>query len=482
MSSNTALGRSSEEAVQTVALEVVEPIDEFAESVLREVQQLGLELADVAGNLDSIYQRVTSQTDMLVELTSLAHQIADAARSIDLASDDAKVKATEIQSGNRESKVTVAAATAQISELVSGVSAMEQQLFSLNDSLGGVSKVSGEIQTVARMTNLLALNATIEAARAGEAGKGFAVVAGEVKTLAGKTATAAGVIDNTISDVSGNVENLIRSGGKARDVADHVNEGVGVINHAVTGFYDVASDMQSSVGSIATAANQSLSQCELMTGRIEHATEQMQDANSSLEEADKRVSALLGVSENLVQLIAGSGRQVRDKAILDLVMATAEKLSNLFERELDSAAISREQLFDENYVPISGTNPQQFMTGFVTMTDRLVAPVLESLLEFDPRIVFCAAVDRNGFLPTHNEKFSYPQRTDDPEWNNAHCRNRRLFNDRTGLACGRNTRAFLLQTYRRDMGNGNHVLMYDCSAPVYVKGQHWGGFRMGYTA
>jgi methyl-accepting chemotaxis protein len=35
---------------------------------------------------------------------------------------------------------------------------------------------------------------------------------------------------------------------------------------------------------------------------------------------------------------------------------------------------------------------------------------------------------------------------------------------------------FLLQTYRRDTGE----LMHDISAPIYVKGRHWGGFRIGY--
>ena len=459
-----------------------EPIDEFAETVLSDVQKLGLELADVAGNIDLIHQRVASQTEILLELTAQAHQIADAALKIHIAGYDAKKKGTAIQRGNQESKTTVATATEHINGLVSGVSAIEQQLVSLNESLSGVTTVSGDIQSVAKLTNLLALNATIEAARAGEAGKGFAVVACEVKTLAGKTAVAAGVIDTTISNVSNNVNGLIRSGGKARDVADHVHEGVAVINHAVSGFHDMASEMQVSVGEIATAANLALSQCDSMTGRIAQAASEMQDANSSLEEADKRVTALLQVSEDLVQLVAGSGRKVRDKVVIELVMKTAVKFSALFEKELDTGAISQTQLFDEDYEPIKGTDPQQFMTGFVAMTDRLVAPVIESLLDFDERIVFCAVVDRNGYLPTHNKKFSYPQKPNDPEWNNGHCRNRRIFNDRTGLACGLNTQPFLLQTYRRDMGNENHVMMYDCSAPIFVKGRHWGGFRMGYTA
>jgi methyl-accepting chemotaxis protein len=114
-------------------------------------------------------------------------------------------------------------------------------------------------------------------------------------------------------------------------------------------------------------------------------------------------------------------------------------------------------------------------------TDRALPAVQEPLLSLDARVAFCAAVDNNGYLPTHNLKFSKPQGAD-PVWNAANCRNRRLFNDRTGLAAGRSTAPFLLQTYRRDMGGGKFVLMKDASAPIHVEGRHWGGFRMGYTA
>jgi methyl-accepting chemotaxis protein len=144
-----------------------------------------------------------------------------------------------------------------------------------------------------------------------------------------------------------------------------------------------------------------------------------------------------------------------------------------------SGRITVSDLFDDQYKPIAGSNPQQFMTRFVTLTDHLLPGIQEPMLQFSDKIAFCAAVDRNGFLPTHNNRFSQPQGSD-PAWNNANCRNRRIFNDRTGLAAGRNTKPFLLQTYRRDMGGGNFVMMKDVSAPIMVQGRHWGGLRIGY--
>ncbi len=457
-------------------------IDQFAESILRSVQTLSLELADVAGNVDDVFQRVSRQTNYLIELTSLAQQLSEAAREIDAAGKRAQKHSVDFEVTNEQSGQAVSTATQRISTLVDGVSGIEQQLRLLDESLGGVKQVSGDIQSVARQTNLLALNATIEAARAGDAGKGFAVVAGEVKLLASQTAEAAGVIDSTISEVSKNVHQLIDSGGKAILIADNVNEGVTVINSAVKSFSDMATNMQSDTSSIAAASSQSLLQCESMRTSIERAADEMQDANGALDQADKRIKGILAQSEKLIANVAGSGRRVRDSAIIDCVKQAALQVGKIFEDAVKCGEITSTQLFDDQYEPIEGTDPQQFLTGFVRLTDKRVSPILEQIADSDSRIVFCAAVDRNGYLPTHNRKFSHPQKLDDPGWNNSHCRNRRIFNDRTGLACGRNTEPFLLQTYRRDMGNGEFALMYDCSAPIFVDGKHWGGFRMGFTA
>ncbi len=104
----------------------------------------------------------------------------------------------------------------------------------------------------------------------------------------------------------------------------------------------------------------------------------------------------------------------------------------------------------------------------------------EAALTLDQRVVFCAGVDRNGYLPTHNRKFSAPQGAD-PVWNAANARNRRIFDDRVGLKAGRSTAPFLLQVYRRDMGGGEFRMMKDLSAPIRVKGRHWGGLRLAYA-
>jgi methyl-accepting chemotaxis protein len=113
---------------------------------------------------------------------------------------------------------------------------------------------------------------------------------------------------------------------------------------------------------------------------------------------------------------------------------------------------------------------------------ELLPSIQEPLLELDPRMVFAAAVDRRAYLPTHNRKYSHPQRRNDPVWNVAHCRNRRIFDDRAGLAAARNTRPFLIQSYMRDMGGERMVRLKEIDAPILVHGRHWGGMRLAYSA
>ncbi len=190
---------------------------------------------------------------------------------------------------------------------------------------------------------------------------------------------------------------------------------------------------------------------------------------------------LLSVSETLIGLTASTGVPIADTPFIDAVRDAARRISALFEAAIAKGEISAADLFDRDYRPVPGTDPQQLLARFTAFTDQVLPPIQEPLLALDGRVAFCAAVDNNGYLPTHNLKFSRPPGAD-PVWNAANCRNRRLFSDRTGLAAGRSTAPFLVQTYRRDMGGGQYVLMKDVSAPIRVAGRHWGGFRMGYRA
>jgi len=161
-------------------------------------------------------------------------------------------------------------------------------------------------------------------------------------------------------------------------------------------------------------------------------------------------------------------------------MEAGTALTKIFENGIASGAISIEDMFDTDYVEIPGSNPVQYRSKILDWADRALPPFQEAFLAKDPRMAFCAMIDRNGYLPVHNKIYSHPQKAGEVAWNTANSRNRRIFNDTAGLAAGRNLRAYLVQSYARDMGNGKMVMMREIDVPVRVNGRHWGGFRTAY--
>jgi methyl-accepting chemotaxis protein len=440
---------------------------------------LGVELADVAGNLQEVAGRVAGQSDRFGHLHKTAetmvmanHKIAEASRSVQSA-------ATAAVSEITQSRAVVDTAVRHIAALIEAVDRIERRLGSVGTALAQVAKVSGSIEAIAKQTNLLALNATIEAARAGNAGKGFAVVASEVKSLAEATRQATHLIGDTVRDLDGQVGNLIGESGDASLRAKSAGEGAEQIQNIIARVESGITSVGREIDGVAKAATSNLAHCDMVIDELGNLGRNVDLSSTDLRVADDRVASLLDTSEALIELIAESGVETSDAPLIRVVVNTAGRIAAAFESAVERGDISIEQLMDEDYREIPGTNPKQYLTNYVAFTDRILPPIQDPIQKLDPRIVFCVAWAKGGYLPTHNPNYRLPQGPD-PVWNNANCRNRRLFNDRAVRKVAASRKPFLLQTYRRDMGGGNFVLMKDLSAPIHVRGRHWGAFRMGF--
>ncbi|KQP41082.1 hypothetical protein ASF49_18795 [Methylobacterium sp. Leaf104] len=157
----------------------------------------------------------------------------------------------------------------------------------------------------------------------------------------------------------------------------------------------------------------------------------------------------------------------------------AGRIGDLMQAEIAAGRLSPALLFDTDYVAVLDTDPRQFTTRSVEVLERLLRPVLEAPLAEDPAMMFCIVADRNGYVPVHNRAVSQPQRPGDPVWNNAHSRNRRIFDDRTGITAARSTRPATVQVYRREVGD-RIVMVREVDAPIRVQGRHWGACRTAY--
>jgi methyl-accepting chemotaxis protein len=233
------------------------------------------------------------------------------------------------------------------------------------------------------------------------------------------------------------------------------------------------------VANIASAADQSRGVCDGLQARMAGIEAEMRRTTHALDTAMTGSEAFLRVSEQLIEMVAASGLRTEDTPFIHAAQETAARIGALFEQAVASGAVSAADLFDERYQPVAGTQPQQHTARFNALTDRLLPQAQEPVLALSDKVVFCIAADRNGYVSTHNQRYCKPQRGD-PAWDTANSRWRRVFDDRTGLASARNRKPFLLQTYRRDMGGGQFVVMKEVAAPITVNGRHWGGLRLAY--
>ncbi|MCR6631948.1 MAG: methyl-accepting chemotaxis protein [Magnetospirillum sp.] len=450
-------------------------IEQFA----RETGGIGAKMIDVAEDIEEIAAQVAGQGALLEELqrgirdlSASNHRIvADVGETLagaQTASDEA--------AGSQE---RVRGSLGGIDQLAGMVTGNRSLLLDLSQALGGVVGVADDIDRIARQTNLLALNATIEAARAGDTGKGFAVVASEVKELSRRTSSATQEIRTTLGTLTGTAHRLIERGDDSADRAGSLGAETNAIGRTIDHIREALSDIVGRIGRVSADTGSINARSEQMIGEIDRAAAGLDQFETRLGHARGRLQELLRSGEKLVVLTAETGIETSETPFVAMAREKAAEVAALFERAVDAGEITLDALFDEQYRPIPGSNPQQFTTRFTEFTDRALPPLIEAVASTHERVLFCVAADRNGYVPTHNRRYSQAQ-GGDPAWNAAHCRNRRKFDDEVGLKAARNRAPFLVQSYRRDMGGGRNVLVLDVSAPITVKGRAWGALRLGY--
>ena len=418
---------------------------------IRSIATQASELGRGAAELDGVIEDVVGAS---------SHQVAEIGQ---LATDmQAMMQSNRaIEASGGASRVAMAQARDAVAHVGEGV-------LGVVTSLRDVAAAATDITQIALQTRLVAFNATVEAKRAGEAGAGFAVVAEAVKDLAGKVERSSKQIMSTVTQLDARIDSLAASITENKNAAQH------------SAFHLALAQVEASVNEIVAATQRNLETCQGVTAEVGTMAQSVAASADTLKRVNANTRNFLKASETLAEITNECGAVTPDTPFIEAVQRGAAQLSAALELAVAQGRISLADLFDDKYQAVAGSNPAQVTTRFAALTDELFPPVQEELLAFDSKVIFCAAVDRNGYLPTHNLKFSQPQGAD-PVWNAAHARNRRIFNDRTGLAAGRNERRFLLQTYRRDMGGGQRVLMKDLSAPITVQGRHWGGLRLAYS-
>jgi methyl-accepting chemotaxis protein len=238
--------------------EIVRKVSTAASEVHRGAQEISEGNANLSQRTEEQSSSLEETASSMEEMTSTVKQNADNAGQ-------ANQLATAARDQAEKGGAVVGKAVKAMSEI--------------NESSKRIADIIGVIDEIAFQTNLLALNAAVEAARAGEQGRGFAVVATEVRSLAGRSATAAKEIKDLIQDSVRKVDDgsvLVTQSGQALDqivtsvkkVSDIVAEiasasreqssGIEQVNRAVMQM-DEVTQQNAALVEQASAASQSMS-------------------------------------------------------------------------------------------------------------------------------------------------------------------------------------------------------------------------------
>jgi methyl-accepting chemotaxis protein len=458
----------------------IDQIDAHALSKLTKLAtEIGVSIVDVAGFIDMIDAKSRAQLDLVGTAQTSANSVISSNKSMCSSIEEVSTSSRHALDGVEQSVDEMRLAGQQTQKVASWVGELEARMEQVSSKLDTVTKSNSEITAIAKQVNILAVNAKIEAARAGDMGRGFAVVAEAINELSRKTADAADSISNNIVELAGLVKDLRSESEEVSSEARNVIENAHSTDASLTTIAQTIRLNSESAASVFAEAKIVDEAIQGFKPAFDQIGGSVRETARGIDSVRQQLNAMINTSEGIVQNSVKLGGVTTEHAFITYVKEQSAKIGQLFEDGIAQNEITTEALFSADYRPIPGSDPEQLMAPFTNFTDKVLPQIQEAALVFDPKVVFCAAVDTNGYLPTHNVKFSEPQGAD-PVWNASHSRNRRVFNDRVGLKAGGSTEPFLLQVYRRDLGGGEFASMKDLSAPIFVDGRHWGGLRLAY--
>lgn len=285
--------------------------DKLLEALRQTIVQLGgrsEELVSASGQLSNIAelssQAVSQQSEQTEQAATAVHEMSMTAQSVAQSAVGAESAAQNVQHRTDEASALITRMSQTIELQANEFNDSATLLDSLKQASNDISQVSDVIRSIAEQTNLLSLNAAIEAARAGEHGRGFAVVADEVRTLAGRTQSSTGEIEDLIGRLHQGVEQVaklmetqikqaevnVSSGQDASAALQKVIEAVSEINHLNS--------------EIASAAEQQSAVSEEISRNVTHIRDQSETNAEQATQTRQAGQVLQQLAEQIKKILA----------------------------------------------------------------------------------------------------------------------------------------------------------------------------------
>ncbi|NQZ33029.1 MAG: methyl-accepting chemotaxis protein [Oceanospirillaceae bacterium] len=438
---------------------------------------LAINAAEVAYFLQELYESIQESSQDADKIAIAARDMSATTEEVNKSATVASEQSNEAMKASNEGSAEIALCHPIVEKLDKGVKEGAERIQLLSDKAAEIQNITDVINSIAQQTNLLALNAAIEAARAGDQGRGFAVVADEVRALAARTSDATSQIDGMLKVINEESQNATSLMSVISSQSEQVVESVASLSSSFQNINRLISESTVAASQISVALTEQDKTTSEISSSINNISEFLRTEIDTTKSISNQALGLSAGAESIFVSLKDFDTQSAIDTMSEQAQSTAEQIGKLFEQEIKAGNISSRALFDYNYSEIADTNPPKFSTSFDKFTDSVLPGIQEPLLEKYSAMIYAGAVDINGYFPTHNKIFSQPL-TGEYVHDVNHNRTKRIFDDPTGIRCGKHTQPFLLQTYKRDTGE----VMHDVSAPIMVNGKHWGGFRIGFKA
>jgi methyl-accepting chemotaxis protein len=427
--------------------------------------------------LEKLAASIFEQKELAASVAVASEEMSATLNDVAMTTAKASTHSKQVDDSAREGQNVVAETVESIDQIRVGVEQTLRVMNRLQQSSTQIGEIIGLIEDVADQTNLLALNAAIEAARAGEAGRGFAVVADEVKNLSSKTSSSTQQIGSIIKTIQADIREAMKSTEEAKGRVEH-----GIINSnrasdQISTILTFASESADMINSIAIATEEQSATTNDISNKIHEVSNTSNDVQSEMEKSISTFSELTRTAEKIYNTVGRFKVGNYHDTVKEYATALCSRAVSTLERAIAEGRISSTALFSNDYKPIPNTMPQKYSTPFDRLFDEIISPLQEDIVSKDNKVFFAICVDRSGYVPSHNRRYTQPL-TGDVEKDKNGNRTKRIFNDKTGLSAATNTDPFLLQTYMRDTGE----VMNDMSTPIIIQGKHWGGVRIGYLS
>ncbi|MCJ8156171.1 methyl-accepting chemotaxis protein [Sphingomonas sp. LaA6.9] len=451
------------------------------DDVARNCGQVAVGCSDAAGYVEGVATRIKRQLEMLSALEEVTAALEADQRRVADSTDEARLLSEQAHDKLERGAQLIGSAIAEFGGLTDLVTRLGAHMTNFAAAMEQVQRVSAGIDVIARKTNMLALNATIEAERAGDAGRTFAVVADEVKKLAQETRAATDEITTTMASLTREAGTVISEINQGVEKSRTAQRGFSTINQTVRDVTEIVEQVdQQSEGIAKSTALIHDSVARVQEGLTLFAIDARENGGQLIT-AQERLTRLEILSNEMLDQLAHSGIRIADSHFIDLSIDAMKEVRAIVENALNEHLVSPLDVFDTDYVPVPGSDPEQWDNRFNAFADAHVQPVLDRIARLDEaRILGVAITDVNGYLPTHMSWKSHPQRPGDPGWNALNCRNKRVFFDDSTKRAVSFQGDFILNTYCQDLGQGRFRAVKSVFVPLSFNGRRWGNFEMAF--